>query len=50
MPSDTSALHLVLSADPVLMAIVGLSFTVSLAAVVLATLIGLPVGAALALT
>src|SRR6187200_2159897 len=50
MPNDTSALHLVLSADPTLMAIVGLSLTVSLAAVVLATLIGLPVGAALALT
>jgi tungstate transport system permease protein len=50
MPSDTSALHLVLSADPALMAIVRLSLTVSLAAVVLATLIGLPVGAALALT
>ena len=50
MPSDTSAFHLVLSADPTLMAIFGLSLTVSLAAVVLATLIGLPVGAALALT
>jgi tungstate transport system permease protein len=50
MPSDTSALHLVLSPDPALMAIVRLSLTVSLAAVVLATLIGLPVGAALALT
>ena len=50
MPTDTSALHLVLSADPALMAIVALSSTVSLAAVVLATLIGLPVGAALALT
>jgi tungstate transport system permease protein len=50
MPSDTSAFHLLLSADPALMAIVALSLTVSLAAVVLATLIGLPVGAALALT
>jgi tungstate transport system permease protein len=50
MPSDLSALQLVLSADPALMAIVGLSLMVSLAAVVLATLIGLPVGAALALT
>src|SRR3982750_3696166 len=50
MPSDISALQLVLSADPALMAIVGLSLMVSLAAVVLATLIGLPVGAALALT
>jgi tungstate transport system permease protein len=50
MPSDTSAFHLLLSADPALMAIIGLSLTVSLAAVALATLIGLPVGAALALT
>jgi tungstate transport system permease protein len=50
MPSDTSAFHLVLSADPTLMAIVGLSLAVSFSAVVLAALIGLPVGAALALT
>jgi tungstate transport system permease protein len=49
MPQDASALQLVLSADPALMSIVGLSLAVSLAAVALATLIGLPVGAALAL-
>src|SRR5258708_2584 len=49
MPNDASAFQLVLSADPALMAIVWLSLAVSLAAVVLATLIGLPVGAAVAL-
>jgi tungstate transport system permease protein len=49
MPQDVSALDLVLGADPALMAIVGLSLAVSLAAVGLATLIGLPVGAAVAL-
>jgi tungstate transport system permease protein len=49
MPSDASALQLVLGADPALLAIVGLSLTVSLAAVGVATLIGLPLGAAVAL-
>jgi tungstate transport system permease protein len=49
MPHDASALQLVLGADPALMAIVGLSLMVSLAAVALATVIGLPVGAAVAL-
>jgi tungstate transport system permease protein len=49
MPSDVSALQLVLGADPALRAIVGLSLAVSLAAVGFATLIGLPVGAAVAL-
>ena len=49
MPSDASALQLVLSADPALLAIVGLSLVVSLAAVALATAIGLPLGAAVAL-
>jgi len=49
MSSDASALQLVLSADPALMAIVGLSLTVSLSAVGLAALIGLPVGAMVAL-
>jgi tungstate transport system permease protein len=46
---DVSAWQLVLGADPALMAIVALSLAVSLAAVGLATLIGLPVGAAVAL-
>jgi tungstate transport system permease protein len=49
MPSDASALQLVLSADPALLSIVGLSLVVSLAAVALATVIGLPLGAAVAL-
>ena len=50
MPEDVSALQLVLTADPVLMAIVGLSLIVSGIAVFLAALIGLPLGAWLALT
>jgi tungstate transport system permease protein len=49
MPRDVSALQLVLGADPALMAIVALSMTVSLLAVAFASLIGLPVGAAVAL-
>ncbi len=49
MSGDASALQLVLSADPALMAIVWLSLAVSLAAVATATLIGLPVGAMVAL-
>jgi tungstate transport system permease protein len=49
MQSDASALQLVLGADPALLAIVSLSLKVSLAAVALATLIGLPLGAAVAL-
>lgn len=50
MSGGGSALELVLSADPVLMSIVRLSLAVSLAAVALAALIGLPLGALLALT
>ena len=49
MPTDVSALQLVLTADPTLIAIVRLSLIVSLAAVLLATLIGVPFGAFLAL-
>jgi tungstate transport system permease protein len=49
MSGDVSAFQLVLSADPKLMAIVWLSVTVSLAAVACATVIALPLGAALAL-
>ena len=49
MSREASALELVLSADPTLMAIVGLSLSVSLAAVGFAALIGLPAGAAVAL-
>jgi tungstate transport system permease protein len=50
MPDNLSALHLVLSADPTLIAIVKLSLAVSLSAVVCAALIGIPVGALIALT
>ncbi|HVV60333.1 MAG TPA: ABC transporter permease [Pseudolabrys sp.] len=50
MPDNVSALHLVLSADPALFAIVRLSLVVSLSAVLFSALIGLPVGALIALT
>ena len=50
MLGDSSALQLVLSADPALLAIVRLSLWVSLAAVVCAALAGLPLGALIALT
>jgi tungstate transport system permease protein len=49
MEGDVSALHLVLTADPVLRAIVRLSLEVSLTAVLLSALIGVPVGACIAL-
>jgi tungstate transport system permease protein len=45
-----SALHLVLTGDPTLFAIVRLSLAVSLSATVLASLLGAPLGALLALT
>lgn len=50
MSGDASALHLVLTADPALLAIVRLSLLVSLSAVLLATLVGVPFGALIALT
>src|SRR3989441_4164865 len=50
MPGDVSALQLLLSGDPALLAIVRLSLIVSLSAVVFGGLIGVPFGAALALT
>jgi tungstate transport system permease protein len=50
MPQDVSALHLVLTGDPALFAIVGLSLIVSLSAVMFAALIGVPFGALIALT
>ena len=50
MSGDGSALHLVLTGDPGLFAIVKLSLIVSMSAVLLAALIGLPVGAVMALT
>ena len=48
MQHDSSAFPLILAADPALLSIVGLSLVVSLAAVALATVIGLPIGAAVA--
>jgi tungstate transport system permease protein len=50
VPTDASALDLILRADPVLLAIVKLSLIVSLSAVVCAALIGIPFGALIALT
>lgn len=50
MAGDSSVLQLVLSGDPGLFAIVWLSLKVSLGAVLLAALIGMPIGALLALT
>ena len=49
MSTDGSALHLLLSGDPALLAIVRLSLLVSLSALLLAALIGVPFGAMLAL-
>ena len=50
MPNDPSALQLILTADPTLLAIVKLSLLISLTATLLAALIGLPFGALIALT
>ena len=50
MTGDGSALHLVLAGDPGLFAIVKLSLVVSMSAVFLAALIGVPLGAVMALT
>ena len=50
MHDQFSALHLVLSADPALYAVVKLSLAVSLCAVLCAALIGIPAGALLALS
>src|SRR3954465_8309921 len=49
MPADVSALHLLLTGDPALLSIVRLSLVVSLSAVLLAAVIGVPFGALLAL-
>jgi tungstate transport system permease protein len=49
MPDDVSALQLLLRADPALIAIVRLSLVVSLSAVALAALVGVPFGAMVAL-
>jgi tungstate transport system permease protein len=50
MIENTSALHMVLTGDPVLFGIVLLSLEVSLSAVLFAALIGVPLGALIALT
>jgi tungstate transport system permease protein len=50
MTGDGSALHLVLTGDPGLYAIVYLSLVVSMSAVLFAALIGVPLGALIALT
>src|SRR5499433_1113217 len=50
MPDDVSALQLLLTGDPALLAIVRLSLIISLSAVVFGALIGVPFGAAVALT
>jgi tungstate transport system permease protein len=50
MPEHASALQLVLSGDPALVAIVQLALIVSLSAVFFAALIGVPLGAMIALT
>jgi tungstate transport system permease protein len=50
MPTDASALQLVFSGDPALFAIVRLSLAVSVSAVAVAALIGVPFGALIALT
>jgi tungstate transport system permease protein len=50
MPDDVSALQLLLAGDSALLAIVRLSLIVSLSAVIFGGLIGVPFGAAVALT
>jgi tungstate transport system permease protein len=50
MPENLSALDLVLRGDPALFAIVRLALIVSLSAVLLAALVGVPLGAAIALS
>jgi tungstate transport system permease protein len=49
VPDDVSALHLVLTGDPALLAIVRLSLLVSLSAVLFAAVGGVPLGAGVAL-
>jgi len=50
MPENLSALDLVLTGDPALFAIVKLALIVSLSAVLLAAVIGVPLGASIALS
>jgi tungstate transport system permease protein len=49
MPAEASALQLILSGDPALFAIVRLSLLVSLSALAVSALIGIPLGACIAL-
>jgi tungstate transport system permease protein len=50
LSENASALHLILTGDPTLFAIVRLSLSVSVSAVLVAAVIGLPLGALVALT
>jgi len=50
MHADASALELILTSDPALFAIVRLSLVVSLSALAVAALLGVPFGAFIALT
>ena len=50
MPKNVSALHLLLTGDPALFGVVWLSLIVSLSATLVAALIGVPLGALIALT
>jgi tungstate transport system permease protein len=50
MSGDASAIHLVLTGDPALVAIVWLSLIVSMSATLFAAVIGVPIGAFMALT
>jgi tungstate transport system permease protein len=50
MPENVSAIHLLLTGDPALFAVVWLSLIVSLSATLVAALIGVPLGALIALT
>ena len=50
MPEHVSALHLLLTGDPALLAVVWLSLIVSVSATLVAALIGVPLGALIALT
>jgi tungstate transport system permease protein len=50
MADNTSSFHLLLTGDPALFSIVGLSLAVSLTATALASFIGMPLGALVALT
>jgi tungstate transport system permease protein len=50
MPDNASALYLIMAADPALLAVVRLSLLVTLSAATIAAVIGIPLGAFIALT